>query len=125
MTHGALLNSCRLILSNEFGILNWPNNTGALKDQTGRLVRYGCSGSHDILGVIPWLGGRALGVEIKVGRDRVRENQKNFHAAFERAGGLSLVVHSEDDLRGAIELARFTAGDLPQPQLSLIPGGRG
>lgn len=102
MTHTALLNECLLLLSAR-GILAWKNATGALRDGRDQLVRYGCSGSHDILGVMP--GGRAIGVEIKVGRDQVRPNQRAFHAAFAQRGGLSVVAKSVEELEQALALA--------------------
>lgn len=102
MNHSALLNECLLTLSAR-GILAWANNTGALRDRSDRLVRYGCSGSHDILGVMP--GGRAIGVEVKVGRDQLRPNQRAFHAAFAQRGGLSIVAKSVADLEQALALA--------------------
>lgn len=75
--------------------LAWVNNTGALKDHTGRLVRYGCRGSPDILAVI---AGRSVGVEVKVGRDRQRPDQAAFADAMHRAGGVYILARSVEDV---------------------------
>ena len=41
-----------LIALSKAGATVWRNNTGALQDKTGRLVRYGlCKGSSDIIGI--------------------------------------------------------------------------
>ena len=98
MTHGDLVNACLLTLSQR-GALVWANATGAALTPT-RLIRYGFKGSHDILGVLP--GGRALGVEVKVGRDTVKPHQARFHEAFTKRGGLSLVVRSLADLEAGL-----------------------
>lgn len=97
MTHGDLTRSILIELS-PHGIA-WANQTGALKDATGRLVRYGLPGSSDILGCIK---GRFIGIEVKVGRDRQRTNQADFAAAVERAGGIYILARSIDDVTGRL-----------------------
>lgn len=99
MTHSDLVRQILLAVS-PIG-LAWPNQTGALKDQTGRLVRFGLSGSSDIIAVIK---GRFVGIEVKVGRDRQRQNQANFAAAVQKAGGLYILARSVDDVMNALAL---------------------
>lgn len=94
LTHGELINAIRLALS-DVGAMSWPNNTGAVK-VGDRFIRYGHPGSHDILGVLP--GGTALGVEAKVGQDTVKKHQNDFHVAFAKRGGVSIVARSVDDV---------------------------
>jgi hypothetical protein len=72
----------------------WGNNTGALKDATGRVVRYGLIGSSDIIACIK---GRFVGVECKVGRDRLSEQQHRFRAWIDRNQGLTIVLHAGAD----------------------------
>jgi hypothetical protein len=79
--------------------LTWANNTGALKDATGRLVRYGLVGSPDILACIK---GRFVGIECKVGRDWQKPAQKAFAAALTRAGGIYLLARSVDDVTACL-----------------------
>jgi hypothetical protein len=93
MTHRDLVASTLLALSPHG--LAWPNNTGALKDATGRLVRYGLVGSPDILACIK---GRMVGIECKVGRDWQRHPQKQFAAALARADGIYILARSVEDV---------------------------
>lgn len=99
MTHGALVNDILLAVS-PIGMA-WANNTGALKDANGRLVRYGLSGSSDIIAIIR---GRFVGIEVKVGRDAHRHNQKNFAAAVRRNGGIYVLARSVDDVLNTLKL---------------------
>ena len=96
MTHGDMVNLCLLELTKHG--FSWSNPTGAVKSE-GRFIRYGLPGSSDILSCIK---GRFVGVECKVGRDRVRDNQKNFGTALERAGGIYIVARSVDDVRARL-----------------------
>jgi hypothetical protein len=100
MTHTDLVNKVAVALS-EMGGLAWRNNTGALKAADGRLVRYGCVGSPDVVACI---SGRFVGVECKVGRDQHRPEQKAFAAATGRAGGLYILARSVDDVRNTLKL---------------------
>lgn len=93
MTHHDLVASVLLAIAPHG--LAWPNNTGALKDATGRLVRYGLVGSPDILACIK---GRAVGIECKVGRDFQKPAQKRFAETMNRNGGLYILARSVDDV---------------------------
>lgn len=78
------------------GCLVWRNNTGALPDRRGILVRYGlCIGSSDIIGIMP--DGRFLAVEVKTKTGRVTEAQENFLAAVRARGGVAGVCRSVED----------------------------
>jgi hypothetical protein len=83
------------------GCLVWRNNTGALRDQSGRLVRYGlCVGSSDIIGVTPC--GKFLCIEVKSAKGRVTPEQDRFIAAVRAKGGRAGVARS---VRDALEIA--------------------
>lgn len=99
MTHSDLVNAILLLLSPHG--LAWNNNTGALKDKTDRLVRYGLPGSSDVLACIK---GRFIGVEAKVGRDQHRQNQKDFAAAVRAAGGIYILARSVDDVSNTLKM---------------------
>ena len=89
-------NLIRLALS-ERGIISWRNNTGALKDKDGRLIRYGlCSGSSAIIGIMP--DGRFLAIEVKKPGKKPTPEQLNFIEAIRRHGGIAGVVHSPEEL---------------------------
>ncbi len=85
-------NDIMLALS-QAGCLIWRNNTGVLKDKTGRPIKFGlCNGSSDLIGVAK--DGRFLAVEVKAEGGRVRPDQAMFIEAVRRAGGRAGVARS-------------------------------
>jgi len=101
-------NRCRLRLT-KLGVLNFRNNTGALKDKAGRLVKFGLfTGSSDIIACKPVtitqdMVGKVIGqftaIEVKCpGKDvEPGGDQDNFLKAVRAHGGLAGVAHSEDE----------------------------
>ena len=91
----------------------WRNNTGALKDATGRLVRYGlCPGSSDLIGlrqvtITPDMVGQTIAqfvaIEVK-DRGRLTEQQQAFITMVQQAGGLAGVARSVEDARRILGL---------------------
>ena len=91
----------------------WRNNTGALKDSTGRLVRYGlCPGSSDLIGLRTRiiteadLGDRFaqfVAIEVKH-QGRLTPQQQAFLAMVQQAGGLAGVARSPEDARTILRL---------------------
>lgn len=91
----------------------WRNNTGALKDPSGRLVRYGlCQGSSDLIGlraitITPDMVGQTVAVfaaiEVK-DRGRPTPEQLAFIDAVTNLGGLAGVARSTDDARAILRL---------------------
>lgn len=91
----------------------WRNNTGALKDAQGRLVRYGlCPGSSDLIGLRTRiiteadLGHRFaqfVAIEVK-DRGRATPEQQAFIAMVQAAGGLAGIARSVDDARTILRL---------------------
>lgn len=85
-----------LIALSKAGATVWRNNTGALKDGTGRLVRYGlCNGSSDIIGICA--DGKFLAVEVKKTTGRATEYQLRFIDAVRAKGGRAGVARSVED----------------------------
>jgi hypothetical protein len=82
------------------------NNTGALKDQSGRMVTFGlCKGSSDLIGwrtitVTPDMVGRQLAVfaaiEVK-DKGRATPEQLAFIEVVRKAGGLAGVARSIEE----------------------------
>lgn len=96
-----ILNDCMIALS-KAGATVWRNNTGALQDKTGRLVRYGlCKGSSDIIGICP--DGRFLAVEVKNSTGQVRPEQVVFLDAVRSKGGRAGVARSVEDALRILE----------------------
>lgn len=91
-----------LVALSKAGATVWRNNTGALQDKTGRLVRYGlCKGSSDIIGICP--DGRFLAVEVKKTTGRVTEDQVRFIDAVRAKGGRAGVARSVEDALRILE----------------------
>ena len=90
-----IMNDCMIALS-KAGCLIWRNNTGVLKDKTGRPIKFGlCKGGSDLIGIAP--DGRFLGVEVKTKTGRIRPEQLTFIAAVQKAGGRAGVARSVAD----------------------------
>lgn len=84
MTHTAEANRIRLAVSERGGLVV-PYTVGSFRAMDNdRIVKVGVPGVSDLLACID---GQFWGIEVKVGRDRQREEQARFQAAVERAGG--------------------------------------
>lgn len=82
------------------GIQCWRNNTGAyaVEGKTGRrFIRFGKKGSGDILGIIP-PDGRFLSIEVKVGKDKPRDAQREWMADVVQHGGIAMIARSIEDV---------------------------
>ena len=100
------------IIGRTFGrrpdIFFWPNQTGVARSMDGRrVISYGLIGSGDILGVrqiviteemVGQKIGQAFSLELKSKKDTQSKQQKRFQAAFEKRGGLYVIVRSQGDL---------------------------
>jgi hypothetical protein len=85
----------------------WRNNTGCLKDQQGRPVRFGlCEGSADLIGyttveVTPDMVGQRIAVftavEVKAERGRPTPQQTAFIEHVRQAGGRAGIARSIED----------------------------
>jgi hypothetical protein len=76
----------------------WRNNTGATVLPDGRFLRYGLSGSPDIIGVLPKTG-RFFGVECKSRTGKQTHQQKSFQTWIEASGGAYYLVRSLAELQ--------------------------
>ncbi len=84
---------------------NIPQTLAFLRHQ--RLVTFGLPGEADIDGIIGVAGhGLRLGIEVKRGPDRIREDQERYGAMLRKYGGIWLVAHSVEEavegVRGAV-----------------------
>jgi len=71
------------------------NTGGTYSEKLGKYIRSGSKkGMADITAV---MNGKHVSIEVKTGRDRIRENQMKVKQEIERAGGVYIVVHSFDD----------------------------
>lgn len=85
----------------------WRNNTGALRDEQGRLVRFGlCEGSADLIGYSTvTIGPEHLGqrlavftaIEVKTPTGRPTAQQAAFLEHIQQAGGRAGVARSVEE----------------------------
>ena len=87
-------------------VLAWRNNSGALVDRYGRLVRYGAVGSPDILAIV---GGWFLGIEVKKPGARQAPQQRKWQAACESAGGVYVVIDEPAQALAIVDAMRGRA----------------
>jgi hypothetical protein len=107
--HNAIVNGIILELGRKYPnyLRVWPNNTGALRDEHGRLVRFGLVGSADIFGVVK--NGPFFAIEVKSGRDQQREAQKNFQTMIEAMGHVYVLARSIEEGVAILEEAIILA----------------
>lgn len=91
-----LLAQILLALGRDPRCLVWRNNTGALPDQRGRVIRFGLVGSADILGCLR-PSGRFLAIEVKAANGHQSIAQKNFQRVITQAGGVYILAHSVEE----------------------------
>ena len=84
------------------GVLAWRNNTGALRDVNGRLVRFGAKGSPDVLVIA---NGRFIGIELKTRTGRQHPDQVTWQRACEAAGGVYVLARDVETALGAVRSA--------------------
>lgn len=83
----------------------WPQalikrvNTGAMKDTSGRLVRFGTPGQADIEMI---LDGRHIEVEVKRPGKKQSKRQVKYQQILERSGGIYVVATSPEQAIEAI-----------------------
>ena len=77
------------------------NNSGCLRDATNRPVRFGETGSADLVCCLR--GGRYLAVEVKGPKGRLRPSQAVWLDRVRSAGGLAVVARTLQDLIDALE----------------------
>ena len=105
----------------------WRNNTGCLKDQQGRPVRFGlCKGSSDLIGLRSiTIGPEHLGqtlavfaaVEVKTQAGRTTPDQQAFIATVAGMGGLAGVARSVED---AAQILQIDRASMQKPNQSPI-----
>lgn len=102
MSEVEIMNRILLALGRHPRCKVWRNNSGALPDETGRMIRFGLPGSADILGLlVP--SGRFLAIEVKTPIGKQSDQQKRFQLMVERSGGLYVLARSVDDAVKAVE----------------------
>lgn len=104
--HTDLVNRIRLYLS-EVGAMSVPIDTpGLLYTRNGQPAKFGTKGALDIAAT---LRGRAIWIDAKIGRDRLKPSQVKFCAAQEAAGGIAFAAWSVDDVADRLRMEGLIA----------------
>jgi hypothetical protein len=91
-----LTNELRVALSAKYGRDAFLQrvNVIAMATTTRGMVRSCQPGTADLLGVVKCY---AVAIEVKAGKDRQRESQRNFQECWERAGGIYLICRDVEE----------------------------
>jgi hypothetical protein len=83
----------------------WRQNNGGVYDPTLKVFRANSStrGVSDILGFHRKTG-QFLACEVKAGKDQLRPEQELFLENVKKAGGLALVIRTNDDIENLNKL---------------------
>lgn len=82
-----------LLHLSSLGCMCARNFVGLVRTESGRSIRIGVPGHADISGRTST--GRAIAIEVKVGRDTLKPNQTQWAAAWQRGGGLYAVIRPD------------------------------
>lgn len=99
-----------MLALSRIGALVMRNNSGALRDAEGRLVRFGLRGSAD---VIACYRGRFVAVECKRQGKRASPDQMRYAVAVRNAEGIYVVVRSKEDAEYLASYLVATRPSLP------------
>jgi len=82
---------------NYSGYYVWRNNSGRVfVGDTKRMIRFGLTGSSDIVGITP--KGKFIAIECKVGKNKTTLFQDAFLEEIRCRHGIQMVVYSLDEL---------------------------
>jgi hypothetical protein len=99
--HTDLVNQIRLFIS-EIGGMSVPVDTpGLLYTREGIPAKFGTKGALDIAATVK---GRAVWIDAKTGRDRLKPAQAKFCEAQEKAGGIAFAAHSVEDVANRLRM---------------------
>jgi hypothetical protein len=93
--HTQLVNEILVAASALPATIVWKHNTGVGITRAGSILIAGLKGSGDIIGAS---GGRPIAIDAKTGTGRQKQNQQDFQAAWERAGGIYILARSVSDV---------------------------
>lgn len=96
--HNDLVREIRLFISQTFGAdaISVPVDTpGLLYTRQGIPAKFGTKGALDITATIK---GRAVWIDAKIGKDRLKPAQQKFADAQIRAGGIAFAAWSVKDV---------------------------
>lgn len=105
--HTDLVNEIRLFIA-QIGGMSVPVDTpGLLYTRDGRPAKFGTKGALDIAATVK---GKAVWIDAKTGKDRLKPAQINFANAQAKAGGIAFAAYSVDDVRNRLLLEGLIDG---------------
>lgn len=105
--HNDLVREIRLFIS-EIGGVSAPIDTpGLLYTRNGTPAKFGVKGTLDIAATVK---GRAIWIDAKIGKDRLKPAQINFCNAQERAGGIAFAAWSVEDVANRLRMEGLLDG---------------
>ena len=79
-------------------------NSGAVYDKRLGIYRKGSGATVGMADINAVIKGKSVSIEIKIGKDKIRESQLKVKAEIEAAGGVYFVARSFDDFLNQINL---------------------
>ena len=105
--HTDLVNEIRLFLA-QIGAMSVPVDTpGLLYTRDGRPAKFGTKGALDIAATIK---GRAVWIDAKTGKDRLKPAQVKFANAQAKAGGIAFAAWSVEDVADRLRMEGLLDG---------------
>lgn len=81
---------------NSRGCFVWREDDVGIPMKNGKLRPGGKKGKPDIISIWPPYG-TFVGIEVKTGKDRLRDEQIGFQKSTQHVGGIYVVVHTKED----------------------------
>lgn len=91
-----LVRACLAYLSVYMKDAVWRNNSGGTKTASGGFIKFGLTGSPDIMGILP--DGKFLGVECKIGKNVQSPGQLKFEEMVQRNSGEYWLIYAITEL---------------------------
>lgn len=105
--HTDLVNQIRAYLST-IGAMSVPVDTpGLLYTRQGTPAKFGTKGALDIAATVK---GRAVWIDAKIGKDRLKPAQINFANAQAKAGGIAFAAWSVEDVANRLRIEGLIDG---------------
>lgn len=105
--HTDLVNEIRAYISAIGGFSVPVDTPGLLYTCDGRPAKFGTKGALDIAATIK---GKAVWIDAKTGKDRLKPDQVKFANAVNRAGGIAFAAWSVDDVRDRLAMEGLIDG---------------
>lgn len=97
--HDDLVRAIRLFISEIGGMSEVLDTPGLLFDRNGRPRKVGTKGTLDIAATIE---GRSIRIDAKIGKDRLKPDQRKYAQAVEKAKGIAFAAWSVDDVKNRL-----------------------